>query len=164
MYFHSETAVAARLAALDHVRLASTIVLDSTERLVDLYNGAGSRVLGLARSGEPVTPPAFFGSLMPELVAGHLRIAGHIHEDWVRLLEAQMHNSGRLAKFALDKAANLSPPLMEMTLEAAESIVATGEDVADALGDATVRAVQDVEKQLERTLPPKGRKSRSQRR
>lgn len=152
MYFASPTAIAARLAAIDHYRQASVIALDSATRLVDLYNGAGSRVIGLARSGEIASPPALFQALVPELFAGHLRIAGHAHEDLVRLVEAQLHDSGKLAKFALDKAGDLSPPLVEMALDAAESMMDTGADAADALGDATLKAVQDVERQIDRSL------------
>ncbi|CAG0997642.1 hypothetical protein RHDC4_02948 [Rhodocyclaceae bacterium] len=152
--------MAARIAAIDHYRQASAIALDSAARLVDLYNGAGSRMLGLARSGALASPPALFQALVPELFAGHLRIAGHAHEDLVRLVEAQMHDSGRLAKFALDKAGDLSPPLVEMALDAAESMVDAGAGVADALGDASLKAVQDVERQIDRSLRRGGAKGR----
>ena len=157
MYFHSESAHTARLAALDHYQLASNILLDSTARLVELYNDTSSKTLGLVRSGETLPDSALFKEVVPSLVMGHLRIAGHVHQDMVRLVEAHIHSSSNLAKFTLDKTAQMSPPLFEYAIDAAESIIAAGESVADKLGDASCNAVGEVEKKLGRSAAAKNK-------
>ncbi|MBI4984241.1 MAG: hypothetical protein HZC24_02540 [Rhodocyclales bacterium] len=153
MYFNSETAHAARMAALDHCRAAAGILLDSTARMLDLYNDTRGKALGIARHAEFQSTPAAFGQLLPDLLAGHLRIAGHAHEDLIRLVESQIHVSGSLAKFTLDKTAQISPPLVEFAIDTAESIIAAGENVVDELGDASLKAVGAVEKKLARPAP-----------
>lgn len=155
MYFNSETVLATRLAALDHYRQASNILLDSTARLFDLYNDTGSKALGIARHGGSLADPVLIKQLAPEFLIGHLRIAGHAHEDMVRLIEAQLHSSNRLAKFALDKTAQMSPPMLELAIGAVESLIDAGEDAADGLGDASLKAIGAVEKKLAR---PAGKK------
>lgn len=97
MHFNSETAHAARLATLDYCQRVSNILLDSTAHLFSLYNHTGVRALDLARRGESLADPALFGQLVPELFIGHLRVAGHVNEELIRLVEAQMHSSIRNA-------------------------------------------------------------------
>ncbi|MDO8932850.1 MAG: hypothetical protein Q7U97_10685 [Rhodocyclaceae bacterium] len=160
MYFNSETVHVARLAALDHYQSASNILLDSTARLIDLYNDTGSQALGLARCGEARPDADRFKQLVPNLFMGHLRIAGHAHENLVRLLEAQIHSSSNLAKFTLDKTAQMSPPLVELAIDAVGSIIAAGESVSDELGNASIKAVGEVEKKLGRSSRAK-KQSRS---
>lgn len=161
MYFHTQPALAARLAALDHCRQASAIAFDSAARLIELHCGAGNRMLGIAR-GSDVQASRLLGGLVPELFAGYLRIAGHAHEDWVRLAEAQLHNSSTLAKFTLDRTAQMAPPMVELALDAAESLIDTGESAADEIGDATIKAVEKVGRKIDRSLTGKteGRKGR----
>lgn len=151
MYFNSQTVRAAKLAALDHYRLASNILFDSTARLIDLYGDTGSKALELARNGANPRATRQFKELAPELCMNHLRIAGHAHADLIRVMKAQMHNSSGLAKFALDKTADMSPPLVELGIDTAESIMAVGECAADELGDASINAVVAVEKKLARS-------------
>jgi hypothetical protein len=160
MYFHSDTAHAARLAALDHYQLASNILIESTARIVDLYSDAGSKALGLARHGNVLPEAALFKQFVPELFMGHLRLAGHAHQDMIRLVEAQIHSSGNLVRFTLGKTAQMSPPLVEMAIDTATAMIAAGEDVADELGDASVKAVGEVEKGLGRT-PSAKKKART---
>ena len=157
MYFASQTIVAARLAALDHYQSASTILLDSTASLVDLYNDAGNQALHLARKPAPWSEALQIKEVVPDFFAGHLRIAGRAHEDWVRLVEAQIHSSSSLVKYIFEKSAHMSPPVVELAMDAAESLVAAGEDAAGELGDASLKAIIDAEKKL-------GRQARAKRR
>jgi len=159
MYFNSETINATRLAALDHYQSASKILFDSTARLIDLYSHAGSKVLGLARQNESesLPGPTLFKQLVPELLMGHLLVASHAHEDLVRFMGVQIHSTSSLAKFALDKTSQWSPPLTEFAANAAESIIEAGESAADELGDATIRTVAEVERKLERSSRVKKR-------
>jgi hypothetical protein len=147
MYFATEASRAARLAALDHFHLASSILLDSSARLADLYSGAASRVLGLAGRGMPVPPQNVMQDIVPELVMGHLQIAGYAHVDLIHLLEAQIHSSSHLTKYTLDKTAWLSPPEVEIAINSVESLIDAGEKAVDELGAASV---QVVEKKLKR--------------
>lgn len=159
MYFTSEIALSARLTALDHYRSASNILLDSTDSLISLYIDAGSKTLDLARSSEALPDAALFQGLLPELVNGHLRIAGQVQENLVRLAEAQMHNANRLTKFTLDKTAHLAPPIVEQAINTAESILKTGESAADELCEASLKAVIAVEKKIGRSSRAKPRAS-----
>lgn len=147
MYFVSDATRAARLAALDHFHLASSILLDSSARLADLYSGAASRALGLAGRGNPVPPQNVIQEIVPELVMGHLQIAGYAQVDLIHLLEAQIHSSSHLTKYTLDKAAWLSPPEVEIAISTVESLIDAGEKAADELGEASVKVV---EKKLKR--------------
>lgn len=160
MYTSSQIANAARLAALDHFQSASNIVLDSTARLVDLYSDKGSRALGLKRRRESLADFALFDELVPELFAGHLRIAGQTHEDIVRLVEAQIHSMGSIARFALDKTARMSPPWVELVIDGTESIIAAGESAADELGGVSLEAFGKVEKQTLRSSRSKKARAR----
>lgn len=158
MYFNSQPALAARLATIDHCHQASGLVFDSTAQLVDLYCQAGRHALGLARGGEPL--PAVCRQIIaerhvPDFFRGHLRIAGHAHEGLVRLFEAQLHAGSRLAQFALEKTALMSPPMVELALDAAESIVVVGEAAADELGDASLHAIAAVEDKLDHPVAPR---------
>jgi len=157
MYFNSETVRAAKLAALDDYQSASNILFDSTARLIDLYSDTGSKALGLARRNEPLPAPTLFKQLVPELLKGHLLVATYAHEDLVRFVETQIHSTNALAKLALDKTANWSPPMMELAVNATESIFEVGESAAGELGDATLRAAVNIEKKLERSLRVKKR-------
>lgn len=147
MYFATEASRAARLAALDHFHLASSILLDSSARLADLYSGATSRALGLAGRGEPVPPQSVMQDIVPELVMGHLQIAGYAQVDMIHLMEAQIHSSSHLTKFTLDKTAWLSPPEVEIAINTVESLIDAGEKVVDEVSEASV---QVVEKKLKR--------------
>lgn len=159
MYISSQIANAARLAALEHFQSASNIVFDSTARLVDLYRDRGGKLLGIKRRAESLADFALPDELVPELFAGHLRIAGQTHEDLVRLVEAQIHSMGRIARFALDKTAEMSPPLVEAVIDATESIIVAGESAADELGDVSLKAIGKVEKRTMRA--PKSKKVRA---
>jgi hypothetical protein len=151
MYTSSQIANAARLAALDHFQSASNLLLDSTARLVDLYGEAGDKALGLGRRSESLSAFALFNELVPELFAGHLLIAGHAHEDFIRLVEAQVHSSSRIAEFAFDRAAQMSPPWAERVIDGTESMIAAGESTADELGGVSLKAFGKVEKKTSRS-------------
>ncbi len=159
MYISSQIANAAKLAALEHFQSASNIVFDSTARLINLYSEKNSRVFGLKRRTESLADFALFDELVPELFAGHLRIAGQTHEEFVRLVEAQIHSMGSIARFALDKTAEMSPPLVEVVIDATESIITVGESAADELGDASLEAFGKVGKKTSRA--PRSIKARA---
>ena len=155
MYFTSDTALAARLATLDHCHSASRILLDSTDSLINLYVDTGSKTIDLARNSESSQVSKPFQALLPELLAGQLRIAGQAQENLVRLMEAQIHSVSSLAKFALDRAAHMSPPIVESAINTAESMMAVGENAADELCEASLKAVVAVEKKLGRSIAAK---------
>lgn len=145
MYTVSQIANATRLAALEHCHSASTIVLDSTARLVDLYSKLGSKALRLESYSHTHAYNAPVNQLVPELFVGHLSIADRLHKDLVRLMEAQIHRSGSIAKFALDKSADMSPPLVEIAIDVTESMITIGETTVDELGSASLQALGKVE-------------------
>lgn len=161
MYFNAPAVHAARLAAIDHCRLASEIVLDSTGDLVDLYRRAGVAALSIATasSGSVPLPDALIeeigGRHVPNLVAGHLGIAGRVQQGLVRLFEAQIQVSTELAHFALGKAAQMSPPLMELAANAADSLVEMGQHAAQELGETSRKAIDEAERKIQRSVRPK---------
>lgn len=150
MYFSPETMHAARLAALDHYRAASNIFLDSTERLISLYGLAGSKALDLASHQEPesLPDPTMFHSLIPEIWKGHLVVASHAHEDMVHFVETQIHASGNLARAALEKTALWSSPVAFPMVQATETMIDAGVEVADDLGEALIDTVEEAEQSL----------------
>ena len=149
MYFTASAALDARLATLEHYESMFRILLDSAGHLVKLYTETGSNALGRARGGEFRPDSAHFQVFFPELFVAHLRIAGHAHESLVLLAEAQLHNVDRLAKFALDKTARMSPPLVEQAIDTAESLLSVGENAADELCEASLKAVAEGEEKLD---------------
>lgn len=148
MYFTSQAVMAARLAALDQYRTASMILLDSAAHLIELYSDAKDQTFKRARGNEFQPAPGLFKELVPEIFLGHLRVVGRAHENLVRLAEAQRHSASKLVKFTLEKTAQMSPPLVELALETAESLVVAGEDAADDLGDASLDAIVAAERKL----------------
>lgn len=155
MYYTSELALTARLSTLEHYQSASTILLDSTDSLISLYLRAGNKALGLARRNDTLPADAAFQELGPELFNGHLQIASQARENLVRLVEAQMHSVNSLAKFVLDKTAHMAPPVVENAINTAESMMTVGENAADELCEASLKAVGEVEKKLGRATPAK---------
>lgn len=143
MYFTAPGALGARLATLEHYESASRILLDSTGHLITLYLETGSQAIDHARGSESLSDSVRFQALLPGFFAAHLRIVKHAHESLVRLAEAQLHSVGSLAKFALDKTARMSPPLVEQAIDTAESILAVGENAADELCEASLKAVAE---------------------
>ena len=149
MYF-SKFAITARQATLEHYQSASRLLLDSTDGLAKLYFDTGHATLIHARSSDSLPDNNPLHNVMPEFFTGYLRVAGRAQEGLMRLAEAQMHSASNLAKFALDKTAHLSPPEVEQALKVTGSIVTAGENAADALCEASIKAIADVEKKLDR--------------
>ena len=157
MYTMSQIANATRLAALEHCYSASTIVLDSTARLVALYSKVGSKALCLECCSRTDAYTGSIKELVPEFLAGHLSIADHMHKGFVRLVEGQVHSGGSIARLALDKAADMSPPLVEIAIDATETIIAIGEATADEIGNASLQVLGKVGAKAVR--PKKSRKA-----
>jgi hypothetical protein len=160
MYTHVQIAGAAHHAAIDCYQQTGNILLDSSARLFDLYRDTGRRAVGLARRDAAQPGRVLVEELAPVLFAGHLRLAGHAWEDYVRLVEAQIHSTSRVALFALEKSAQLSPPLVEIAIESTESIICVGESTADAISAASLEAVRPVEKAAAQMRPAKAGGSR----
>jgi hypothetical protein len=141
MYTHVQIAGAANRAAIDFYRLTANTLLDSTGRLVDLYSATRGQMIGLARREGAVPGVALFEEIAPSLFMGHLRLANLAYEDFVRMVETQIHGTSGFARFALDKTAQMSPPLVEIVIDSTESIISAGEAAADDLGAASLKAV-----------------------
>lgn len=150
MYIHAQIAHEAKLAALDLCNLTGSTLFDTNARWFDLCHASASKVVGLPWGEEPAPSLAQYLQLAPELIQIHLRNAGFACEDLLRLVEAHIHSSTRIAKFALDKAADMSPPLVEIAIDTTESILSAGEEAADALGDASLMAIGHGKKEAAR--------------
>lgn len=149
MYF-SKFALTARQATLEHYQSASRILLDSTDGLVNLYFDTGHAALGHARSSDSLPDNNLFHHVLPEFFTGYLRVAGRAQEGLVRLAEVQMHSASTLAKFTLDKTAHFSPPVVEQAVNATGAMVTAGENAADALCEASIKAIVGDKKTLDR--------------
>ena len=155
MYTHVQIAGAANRAAIDFYHLTAHTLLDSTGRLVDLYSTTRSRMIGLAHRDGAVPGVALFEEIAPYLFMGHLRLANHAYEDFVRMVETQIHSTSGIARFALDKTAQMSSPLVEIAIDSTESIISVGEAAADDIGAASLKAVGHLGK---KALPlPRGK-------
>jgi hypothetical protein len=128
MYYHVQAAHSLRLSMLSHCHAAAGILLDSSAKLMNLYAETGDRALRNHDQGVAATVGAF-GSLAPQLVAGHLRIAVHLQEGLVHLMEAQLRDSSRVVRFGLEKVAELSPPEVEAVIDTVGAIIETGESI-----------------------------------
>lgn len=122
---------------------ASTLMIDSASKFVDLYLRIGNSMLSLARADDPAGLGAA-QRMLPEWLAGHLSIAGHVQDEVIRLAQAQVQRSNRIAKQALDSVGQMAPPEIELAIESVESLLDSGETVAGDLGEAARQAVARV--------------------
>lgn len=165
MYASAPAAVAARLATIEHLENASTLCLESGQRLAEMYGEAGRQVMRLASEAH-ASHDAGLGSVWmlsavwqevstrqgPALLANSMDVLGETYDGLVRLMGAQWHTTSHLARIALEKSAWMAPPELEPGIGTAISAVEAGEELADGLVAASISAHDQVEEAVERRI------------
>lgn len=129
MYFSSDHAIAARNEVLANTHLASSIVIESLEKMLVLYASTGKAALALfdkhsrreGNEGGETLWQVLAEKHGAELLAGYLQITGQTREKFRKLVEAQMVSTNKRAISALEKAVEDIPPAMDVAVRAAAS-------------------------------------------
>lgn len=136
MYFSSDHTIAARNEAIASAHQATSIVIDSVEKLLGLHASTGKAALALveahAMRGKDEGGETLWQGLAEkhgtELLTGYLKISAQTREKFWNLVEAQIVSTSKWAMAALEKPPEC--PTLQ-TQEAAE--VVTKEEAGESV-------------------------------
>lgn len=146
MYFSSDHAIAARNEAMSNAHLASSIVIESLEKMLGLYASTGKTALALveehsqrgASEGGKTLWHVLAERHGAEFLAEYLQITGQTREKFRKVFEAQFASTSKLAISALERASDsLHPP----TQEVAEAVM--NKQAEKAVGTETSSASKE---------------------
>lgn len=168
MYFlSSSSAQAARSTQLDNLQRFSQILIDAAEKFVQLGNSLGEAILddGSQSSAMSSNPLSSFENSthlwlelskhhLPSFITNYIHIASQAHEEMVKLAEEQIRLSQQLVVVSLDKAKASVPWEAESLLKAMKSTVVLSSDALTQVSEASIKAAELVEEQVEKAIKP----------
>lgn len=162
MYF--DVAASTRLATIEQCQQVTSLVIESTGRVMTLYAQAGRAML--QSSGEYANPRSGDGAApsLPNLFVEHLHLADSVGRDFIRLLESQVCTSSRLLQASLQKVKGASPPMAEIAIDSTEFAIAKGAELANEVGAASLKMIDEIESEVAGQQPSRqtGRKAAPQ--
>jgi hypothetical protein len=173
-FFSSSNAQAARSTQLDNFQRFSQIVIDAAEKFFQLGNSLSEAILddGNQSSTMVFSPLSSFENSthlwlelskhhLPSFITNYLHIASQAHEEMVKLAEEQIRLSQQLVVVSLDKAKASAPWEAESLLKAMKSSVNFSSDALAQVSEASIKAAELVEQQVEKAIKPARASSRA---
>jgi hypothetical protein len=168
MYFlTTSSAQAARSTQLDNLQRFSQIVIDAAEKFIQLGNSLSEAILddGSQSSAMGFNPLSSFENSshlwlelskhhLPSFITNYIHIASQAHEEMVKLAEEQIRLSQQLVVISLDKAKASAPWEAESLLKAIKSSVNFSSDALAQVSEASIKAAELVEEQVEKAIKP----------
>lgn len=175
MYFlTTSSAQAARSTQLDNLQRFSQIVIDAAEKFIQLGNSLSEAILddGSQSSAMGFNPLSSFENSshlwlelskhhLPSFITNYIHIASQAHEEMVKLAEEQIRLSQQLVVISLDKAKASAPWEAESLLKAIKSSVNFSSDALAQVSEASIKAAELVEEQVEKAIKPARRTAKA---
>lgn len=162
MYF--DVAASARLATIQQCQQITSLIIESTSRLMTFYAHAGRAVLHSSASyaGEASDK----GEALPfqDLLLEHLHLADSAGKDIIHLLTSQVITSSQLIHVSLEKVKTASPPEAEIAIDNTVLAILKGAELANEVGEVSLKLIDKIESEVatRRTLRKPARKATGQ--
>ncbi len=142
MFAHYNTLDTVKAALLDHCAQTVSLQLDSIDHSLQFYSTAAAQTFKALRNHDGNMGFEPIGHLLKTFHQEQLHLVDKAHEDFIQIAALHTHGIFEITRKAIEDSASFAPPAVAASLNATENVLDTSESLVNAIGSASVAAIE----------------------